>query len=60
MISANPHYVSDAKKIEQDAPEILEHVKQGTLSIPQAKSVAALRHRVSSCEIVPCTTHGTA
>jgi hypothetical protein len=42
MVGANPHYVSDAKKIEQDAPEILEQVKQGTLSIPQAKKVAAL------------------
>jgi len=42
MLGANPHYVSDAKKIEQDAPEILDHLKQGKLSIPQAKQVAAL------------------
>jgi hypothetical protein len=42
MVGANPHYVTDAKKIEQDAPEILEQVKQGKLSIPQAKKVAAL------------------
>lgn len=41
MVGANPYYVTDAKKIEQDAPEILDHVKQGTLSIPQAKKVAA-------------------
>ena len=41
MVGDNPHYVSDAKKIEQDAPEILEQVKQGSLSIPQAKKVAA-------------------
>jgi hypothetical protein len=42
MVGANPHYVSDAKQIEQDAPEIPDHVKQGKLSIPQAKRVAAL------------------
>jgi hypothetical protein len=42
MVGANRQYVSDAKKIEQDAPEVLEHVKQGTLSIPQAKKVVAL------------------
>ena len=42
MVSATPHYVIDAKKIEQDAPEILDHVKQGKLSIPQALKIAAL------------------
>ena len=42
MVGANRQYVSDAKKIEHDAPEVLEHIKQGTLSIPQAKQVAAL------------------
>jgi hypothetical protein len=42
MLGANPHYITDAKKIERDAPEILEQVKQGTLSIPQAKKVAVL------------------
>jgi hypothetical protein len=41
MVGANPHYVTDAKKIEQDAPEILEQVKQGKLSIPQAKQRTA-------------------
>jgi hypothetical protein len=42
MVGANRQYVSDAKKIEQDAPEILDQVKQGKLSIPQAQKVAAL------------------
>jgi len=32
MVGANPHYVTDAKKIERDTPEILDHVKQGKLS----------------------------
>jgi hypothetical protein len=51
MLGANPHYVTDAKKIEQDAPESLEQVKQGTLSILQAKKddpLAATHHRVHS------------
>jgi hypothetical protein len=42
MIDANPHYGTDAKKIERDAPEVLDHVQQGKQSIPQAKQVAAL------------------
>jgi hypothetical protein len=42
MLGVSHGYVADAKKIEQDAPEILEHVKQGKLSIPQAKQVAVL------------------
>jgi hypothetical protein len=33
MVGANPHYVTDAKKIERDAPEVLEHVKQRTLQL---------------------------
>jgi protein gp37 len=33
----NRQYVSDAKKIKQEAPEVFEKVKAGTVSIPQAK-----------------------
>jgi hypothetical protein len=32
MVGAKRHYISDAKRIEKDAPEILDHVKQGKLS----------------------------
>jgi hypothetical protein len=42
MVGANPHYVTDAKKIERDALVILDQVKQGKLNIPQAKQVTAL------------------
>jgi aminoglycoside phosphotransferase len=35
MLEINPHYITDAKKIEQDAPELLAQVTQGTLSIPK-------------------------
>ena len=37
MVGANRQYVSDVKQIAKDAPEILAQVKQGKLSIPQAK-----------------------
>jgi len=40
MVGVNRQYVSDAKQIEKDAPEVLDHVEQGKLSIPQAKTVA--------------------
>jgi hypothetical protein len=42
MLGINPHYITDAEKIEQDAPEILEQVKQGTLSIPRCSGVRIL------------------
>ena len=44
MVGANRQYISDAKQIAKDAPEVLDHVKQGKLSIPQAKQVAALQY----------------
>jgi hypothetical protein len=42
LVGASPRYVQDAKQIERDAPELLDEVIQGKLSIPQAKRVAAL------------------
>ena len=45
MLGINPHYVTDAKQIERDAPEVLEQVKQGKLSIPQAKHEVNTRKR---------------
>ena len=42
MLGINPHYITDAKRIDRDAPEVLEHVRQEKLTIPQAKKVAAL------------------
>jgi hypothetical protein len=42
VVGVNRQYVTDAKKIEHDAPEILEQVKQGKLSIPPAKKISAL------------------
>jgi hypothetical protein len=42
MVSVSPRYVQEAKQIERDAPELLDEVIQGNLTIPQAKKVAAL------------------
>lgn len=36
----NRQYVSDAKRLEQDAPELLEQVRQGALNIPDAVELA--------------------
>jgi hypothetical protein len=48
------------EKIEQDAPEILDHVKQGKLSIPQAKKVAALPVEQRSAAIKRVRKHAPA
>ena len=42
LTGTNRQYVSDAKKIAQQAPEVLEKVRDGVLTIPDAKKVAAL------------------
>lgn len=35
----NPHYISDAKRIEREAPELLEQITRGKLHIPEAKKI---------------------
>lgn len=42
LLGTNHDYVSAAKKIEKDAPELLEHVMNGTLTTPDAKAIASL------------------
>ncbi len=37
LTGANPRYVSDAKRISEEAPETFEKVKSGEMSIPEAK-----------------------
>ncbi|MBX5462983.1 MAG: hypothetical protein IRZ28_18080 [Steroidobacteraceae bacterium] len=37
MVGTNPRYVSDAKKLAQESPELFAKVKTGDLSIPAAK-----------------------
>lgn len=37
LFQTNRQYVSDAKRIQEQAPELLDRVKSGELSIPEAK-----------------------
>jgi len=37
LAGTNPHYVSDAKRIKEEAPELAERVKSGEVTIPAAK-----------------------
>jgi N6-adenosine-specific RNA methylase IME4 len=37
MVGTNPRYVSDAKKIKEEKPEVFEEIKAGTKSLMQAK-----------------------
>lgn len=42
MLGTNHEYVSTAKRIEKSAPELLSHIAEGTLTIPDAKAIASL------------------
>lgn len=37
LLDVNPRYISDAKRIKNDAPDLFEKVKDGEITIPQAK-----------------------
>lgn len=41
-VGVNPHYVSDAKRVKDAAPELFEAVREGRVSIPEAKAVVQL------------------
>lgn len=45
LFSTNARYVSDAKRIKGDAPDLFEQVKTGELTIPQAKREIVQRER---------------
>lgn len=42
IVGTNRQYVSDAKKIAQQAPDLAEQVKRGAISLPEAKKLAAI------------------
>lgn len=42
MLGTNHEYVSTAKRIEKEAPELIPHITEGTLTIPDAKAIATL------------------
>lgn len=49
MVGTNRQYVSDAKRLRDEAPELLERVRSGELTVPQAKTEmkrAEVKHRL--------------
>lgn len=42
LVGASPRYVSDAKALAEKAPDVLDAVKAGTVTIPEGKRIAAL------------------
>jgi N6-adenosine-specific RNA methylase IME4 len=44
-IGVNPHYVSDAKAVESNAPDLLPQVLAGTMTIPEAKRTVRQRKK---------------
>lgn len=42
LANTNRQYVSDAKHLQQNAPELIDKVRDGSLTIPDAKKVASL------------------
>ena len=41
-VGVNPHYISDAKAISAKAPDVFQAMQAGTVSMPEAKSLASL------------------
>lgn len=52
LFNTNHKYVSDAKKLKEQAPTLFEQVKSGEMSIPQAKQELA-RQRTPESAITP-------
>lgn len=48
LFDTNRQYVSDAKSLQEKAPDLLNEVKQGNLTIPQAKRELVRRNRVEA------------
>lgn len=42
LAHTNYHYVSDAKKLAAESPDVAEQVRAGTVTIPQAKAIVDL------------------
>jgi len=41
LVCVNPRYISDAKHIKEDAPEVFHDMQAGALTMPQARALAA-------------------
>lgn len=44
QVGVNRQYISDVKKIAQEAPELIAPMRTGEMSVPQAKQVLKVRH----------------
>lgn len=38
IVGTNPHYVSDAKRLKEQAPDVFDRIKTGELTVSQAKA----------------------
>jgi len=45
IVGTNSHYIHDAKKLEEEAPELAEKVKSGEMTLPKAKKKHKERKR---------------
>jgi len=50
IFGVNSHYVSDAKRLQQEAPDVFEQVKAGTMTLPEAKQERKKRDRAAMLE----------
>lgn len=48
IVGTNPRYVSDAKKLAEEAPALFEQVREGKKTIPQAKRELVKRQRAEA------------
>lgn len=51
LLNTNRQYVSDAKKIAQEAPDLLPKIASGELTIPKAKFALAERNKIERPEL---------
>ncbi len=42
LVGVNPRYISDAKRIKDQAPDVFEAMRAGHVNIPQARALADL------------------
>jgi N6-adenosine-specific RNA methylase IME4 len=52
LMQTNGRYIQDAKRLKEEAPDLFDKVKNGQLTIPQAKQEIA-RHHVPTPAITP-------
>ena len=56
MTQSNPRYVGDAKKLDEQAPELLHEVRQGTKTIPKAMKELKKKKRTAITAPIPTPT----